>query len=141
VGDDAVCEVGGHARTEIAAPHDEGDGAASCGEVERGLAGGVGSADDGDRVRRALAGLQFGGGVEDSGADEVRPSFQRQGAVARACGDDDSPGGDFGVVGQDDAQFLTANVQLGHFAGAGDTRAELQRLHGRAAGQVGAADA
>jgi hypothetical protein len=67
--EDAVGEVGGHAGGQVIAVHDQGDGVAVPGEIQRRLGGGVRPADDRDRVRTAGPGLQLrcrGGGPASS---------------------------------------------------------------------------
>src|SRR6266496_1877662 len=134
MGQDAAGEVGGHAGGQVIAVHDQGDGVAASGEIQRRLAGGVRPADDRDRVRAAGPGLQLGRREIDARALELRPPVERQGSVAGAGGDDHCPGLDGGVVGQRDSQPLVGGVQPGSLAGACDTGAEFLCLHRGAAG-------
>src|SRR6266516_5408659 len=131
---DAVGEVGGHAGGQVIAAHDQGDGVAASGEIQRPLAGGVRHAEDRDRARTAGRGLQLRRREIDARARELRPPVEWQGSVAGAGGDDYCSRLDSGVVGQHDPQTLVGGVQPGSLAGACDTGAEFLCLHRGAAG-------
>ena len=131
---DAVGEVGGHAGGQVIAAHDQCDGIAVPGEIQRRLGGGVRPADDRDRVRTAGPGLQLRRREIDARALELRPPVERQGSVAGTGGDDHCSRLDSGVVGQHDPQTLMGGVQPGSLARACDTGTEFLCLHRGAAG-------
>jgi hypothetical protein len=125
---DLVDQVLRHPRGQgLAADHD-GDLPGVPGQVDRGLAGGVGPAGDVDVLAGEGGALGCGRPIEDAGAEQRVQPGSVEPAVGHAGGDEDTAGADCPAVGQAQRDAVRAGLEPGDRAGQRRDGAERPRL-------------
>ena len=132
---DALHQVVGHRRGQPGPAHQHVHVLRAARQEDGGLAGGVAAADDDDLLVGAEIGLHRRRRVVDAGAFEAVVAGDVELAIARAGGDDDGARADrFAVVERERVRRVLA-VDADDGARQREPRAELLRLHLRAAGE------
>ena len=122
------------------APHHHGDPGRVPGQVDRGLAGGVGPADHIDLPAPHGRGLGGGGAVEHPGPDQRLQPGHAQAPPRHPGGDDHRLGRHLGAVRQPDQPPAAVGAQPGGPLGQDQVGPEQPGLLQRPVGQVAAAD-
>src|SRR5690348_13504284 len=110
-------------------------------QVERGLAGRVGSADNGDRLPGEGRGLDAGSAVEDPDAGETLERRDLDPAVVHPGGDDDGPGPHRRPVGKGQLTDVAISPHRTRSTAEHEFRPQEYRLLPRPVRQLATADA